>query len=85
MALAMMVSTRWWLAREVSEQRDMLFIRRPIERVRHCAARCPFLVRTDGLVFYIRAVRETFRDPVHTGQGGRPRPRPGETSALPRL
>ena len=28
------------------------------------------------LVSYIRAIRETFRDPVHTGQGGRPRLRP---------
>lgn len=25
---------------------------------------------------YIRAIRATFRDPVHTGQGGRPRLRP---------
>jgi hypothetical protein len=34
------------------------------------------LICTDGLVSYIRAIRETFRDPVHTGQGGRPRLRP---------
>ena len=25
---------------------------------------------------YVRAIRETFRDPVHTGKGGRPRLRP---------
>ena len=25
---------------------------------------------------YIRAIRETFRDPIHTGRGGRPRLRP---------
>ena len=36
----------------------------------------PLLVCTDGLVSYIRAIRETFRDPVHTGTGGRPRLRP---------
>src|SRR5499427_2828873 len=76
MALAMMVSTRLWLAGEVSEQRDMPLIRRLIERVRRCAARRPLLVCTDGLVSYIRTIRETFRDPVHTGQGGRPRLRP---------
>jgi transposase-like protein len=76
MALAMMVGTRLWLAGEVSEQRDMPLIRRLIERVRHCAARRPLLVCTDGLVSYIRAIRETFRDPVHTGKGGRPRLRP---------
>src|SRR5207247_6918077 len=38
--------------------------------------RRPLLVCTDGLVSYIRAIRETFRDPVHTGKGGRPRLRP---------
>src|SRR5467141_1148252 len=76
MALAMMVSTRLWLGGEVSEQRDMTLIRRLIERVRRCAAHRPLLVCTDGLCSYIRAVRETFRDPVHTGTGGRPRLRP---------
>jgi transposase-like protein len=76
MALAMMVKTRLWLGGEVSEQRDLPLIRRLIERVRRCAAPCPLLVCTDGLVSYIRAMRETFRDPVHTGKGGRPRLRP---------
>jgi hypothetical protein len=73
MALAMMVKTRLWLGGEVSEQRDMPLIRRLIARVKRCAARRPLLVCTDGLVSYIRATRETFRDPVHTGMGGRPR------------
>jgi hypothetical protein len=73
MALAMMVKTRLGLGGEVSEQRDMSLIRRLIERVRRCAARRPLLVCTDGLVSYIRAIRETLRDPVHTGTGGRPR------------
>ena len=76
MALAMMVTTRLWLGGEVSEPRDMTLIRRLIERVRHCAARRPLLVCTDGLVSSIRAMRETCRDPVHTGKGGRPRRRP---------
>jgi len=76
MALAMMVGTRLGLGGEVSEQRDMALIRRLIERVRRCAARRPLLVYTDGLVSYIRAIRETFRDPMHTGTGGRPRLRP---------
>jgi len=76
MALAMMVKTRLWLGGEVSEQRDMPLIRRLIERVRRCAAPRPLLVCTDGLVSYIRAIRETFRDPIHTGTGGRPRLRP---------
>jgi transposase-like protein/IS1 family transposase len=76
MALAMMVKTRLWLGGEVSEQRDMALIRRLIERVKRCAARRPLLVCTDGLCSYLRAIRETFRDPVHTGQGGRPRLHP---------
>ena len=76
MALAMMVKTRLWLGGEVSEQRDMTLIRRLIERVRRCAAHRPLLVCTDGLCTYIRAIRETFRDPVQTGTGGRPRLRP---------
>jgi transposase-like protein/IS1 family transposase len=76
MALAMMVKTRLWLGGEVSEQRDMALIRRLIERVKRCAARRPLLVCTGGLCSYIRAIRETFRDPVHTGQGGRPRLHP---------
>ena len=76
MALAMMVKTRLWLGGEVSEQRDMPLIRRLMARVKRCAARRPLLVCTDGLVSSIRAIRETFRDPVPTGKGGRPRLRP---------
>src|SRR6266853_4867494 len=76
MALAMMVGPRLWLGGEVSEQRDMPLIRRLIERVRRCAAHRPLLVCPDGLVSSIRAIRETFRDPVHTGTGGGPQLRP---------
>src|SRR5256712_12036548 len=76
MALAMMVKPRLWLGGEVSEHRDMTLIRRLMERVRRGAAPRPLLVCTDGLCSYIRAIRETFRDPVHTGKGGRPRLRP---------
>jgi transposase-like protein/IS1 family transposase len=73
MALAMMIKTRLWLAGEVSEHRDMPLIRRLIERVRRCALPRPLLCCTDGLCSYIRAIRETFRDPVRTGEPGRPR------------
>ena len=76
MALAMMVTTRLWLGGEGSAQRDMTLIRRLIERVRRWAARRPLLICPDGVVSYIRAMRETFRDPVQTGKGGRPRLRP---------
>src|SRR3989441_8112827 len=63
MALAMLVKTRLWLGGAVSAQRDMTLIRRLIERVRRCAAPRPLLFCTDGLCSYIRAIRETFRDP----------------------
>src|SRR4029453_12350177 len=76
MALAMMVRTRLWLGGEGSAQGEMPLIRRLIERVRRSAAHRPLLFCTDGLCAYIRAIRETFRDPVHTGTGGRPRLRP---------
>jgi transposase-like protein len=73
MALAIMVRTRLWLAGAVSERRDMALIRGLMERVRRCALPRPLLVCTDGLSAYVRAVRETFRDPVHAGASGRPR------------
>jgi transposase-like protein/IS1 family transposase len=76
MALAIMVQTRLWLAGEVSVQRDMALIRCLIERVRRCALRRPLLFCTDGLCSYMRAIRETFRDPQSTGAPGRPRLRP---------
>ena len=76
LALAMMVQTRLWLGGAVSAQRALPLSRRLIERVRRCAAHRPLLFCTDGLVSYIRAIRATFRAPIHPGQGGRPRLRP---------
>ena len=76
MALAMLVTTRLGWGGEVSARRDLPLIRRLLERVRRCAACRPLLVCTDGLVSSIRAMRETFRDPIHPGKGGRPRLRP---------
>jgi hypothetical protein len=76
MALAMMSKTRLWMGGEVSAPRDLPLIRRLIERVRRCAARRTLLICIDGLVSSIRAIRETLRDPMHTGTGGRPRLRP---------
>jgi hypothetical protein len=73
MALAMMVQTRLGLGGEVSTPRDMTLIRRLLARVRRCAVPRPLLFCPDGVCPYIRAMRETLRDPVHTGTGGRPR------------
>jgi hypothetical protein len=76
MALAMRVWTRLWLGGAVRAQRDRPLSRRLIERVRRGAAPRPLVCCTDGLVSSIRAIRETFRAPVPTGTGGRPRLRP---------
>ena len=76
MAMAMAGKTRGWLGGAVSASRDMALIQRLLARVWRCAARRPLLVCTDGLSSSIRASREAFRDPVHTGKGGRPRRRP---------
>ena len=76
MALAMLVKTRVWRAGEVSTPRDRPVIRRLSERVRRCAARRPLWVGTEGWVSYIRAIRETCREPLPTGTGGRPQLRP---------
>jgi IS1 family transposase len=77
-ALAIMVSTRLWLAAEVSEHRDLLLIRRLIERVRACALQRALLFCTDGVCAYSRAIRETCRDAGRTGERGRPRLRAWE-------
>ena len=76
MAWALMVETRVWRAGEVSVHRDMTLMRRLLERVRRCALPRPLLCCTDGWCAYIRARRETCRDPVQTGVQGRPRWRP---------
>jgi hypothetical protein len=76
MALAMRSSTRFWLAGEVRAHRAMPLMRRRIERGRRGAAPRPLLGCTDGVCSSIRAMRETCRDPVPPGQGGRPRRRP---------
>jgi transposase-like protein len=76
MAFAMMRKTRLWRGGEVSEPRALPLSRRLLARVRRGAARRPLVSCTDGLGSSIRALRETCRDPIRTGQGGRPRRRP---------
>jgi transposase-like protein len=77
MAWAMRVWTRVWRGGAGSEPRERPLSRRLSERVRRWAAHRPLLCCPDGVVSSIRAMRETFRDPVHTGTGGRPRRCPG--------
>ncbi len=73
MALAIMVSTRLWLGGVISPKRDLRLIRTLMQQVRQVALRRPLLIAVDGLVSYIKATRLSFRSPVHTTKGGRPR------------
>jgi hypothetical protein len=72
---ALMVSSRW-LAGEVSEQRDMPLIRQLMSGCAPVPSIARLLFCTNGLCFYIRASRETFRDSLRTGVHRRPRLRP---------
>jgi IS1 family transposase len=70
MAMAVAVPTRLWLGGEVAVRRDLGLIRRVMARVRRSALLGRILVCTDGLVAYVRATREAFRDKVPTGKRG---------------
>jgi transposase-like protein len=72
MAMAVMVSTRLWLGGEVSCSRDLGLIRSLMARVRRSALYGRLLICTDGLISYVRATREAFRDRLHTGAPGAP-------------
>jgi transposase-like protein len=76
LAMALQVSTRLWLGGAVSAHRDRHLIREVLERVRACALCRPLLFCVDGLSTYVTAIRAVFREPVRTGQPGRPRLRP---------
>src|SRR5215210_5720180 len=73
MAMALMVSTRLWLGGVVSERRDMHLARHLASQIRHMALDRPLLLAVDGWKSYVRAFRQAFRIPLHTGQRGRPR------------
>jgi transposase-like protein len=73
LAMAMRVSTRLGLGGVVSERRELALSRALRVRVRRCARVRPLLCCTAGLCSYVRAIRETFRAPLHSGKPGRPR------------
>jgi transposase-like protein len=73
MARAMRVRTRLWWGGVVSERRDLPLMRTRLGRVRRCAWARPLLFCPEGLCSYVRASRETVREPVPTGRPGRPR------------
>jgi IS1 family transposase len=74
MGLAMMVSTRLWLAGTVSLTRDKALTDRLMQQVRRCGqALRALLVCTDGFAAYPNSIRRAFRQKVkETSAGGRP-------------
>ena len=61
-ALAMMVSTRLWIAGEVSKTRDSDLIDRLMEQVRRCClAMKAILICTDGFAAYPKSILRAFR------------------------
>ncbi len=65
MGLAMMVSTRLWLAGTVSVTRDKGLADALMHQVRRAAQRlCPLLILTDGWAAYPGSIRRAFREKV---------------------
>lgn len=70
MGLAMMVSTRLWLAGVVSQTRDTQLADRLLQQVRACCqAACTLLICTDGWAAYPGSIRRAFRDKVKQTPG----------------
>ena len=70
MGLAMMVSTRLWLAGVVSLHRDTSLADRLLAQVRRCSQACrPLLVCTDGWAAYPGSIARAFREKVKRSIG----------------
>src|SRR2546421_3387457 len=69
MGLAMMVSTRLWLAGVVSQTRDSTLADQLLQQVRRCSQKmCELLLCTDGWAAYVRRVGVS-EIPVRHGRG----------------
>jgi transposase-like protein len=82
LAMALQVSTRLWLGGVAGNTRDGRLIQQLMEQVRACALCCPRLFCMDGLRAYVQAIQRVLREPVPTGQGGRPQLRPWDGVCL---
>ena len=70
MGLAMMVSTRLWLAGTVSPSRNKALADALLGQVRRCAQRLrPLLVLTDGWAAYAGSIQRAFREKVKITPG----------------
>lgn len=82
LALAIMVSTRLWIAGAVSPERNKVLIRHLANQVRQIAQYQALLIAVDGLASYVKAFRLAFRSQVHSGQCGAPRKVPWPQLAI---
>ncbi|MGF1504227.1 MAG: hypothetical protein ACFB51_03690 [Anaerolineae bacterium] len=73
MALAMMVSTRFWLGGVVSPKRDKACLRQIADMVKQWALCRDILIAVDGWVAYLDVFRKAFRHKVKGRGRGRPR------------
>ena len=70
MGLAMMVSTRLWVAGVVSQRRDSALADSLRQQVRRCCQKlCELLVCTDGWSAYPNSIRRAFREKVKRTAG----------------
>src|SRR5579864_6079091 len=70
MGLAMMVSTRLWLAGVVSQTRDSALADGLLQQVRRCCQKmCALLICTDGWSAYPNSIRRAFREKVKRTAG----------------
>ena len=70
MGLAMMVSTRLWIAGAVSTTRDSSLADTLLQQVRRCCQRlCPLLICTDGWNAYPKSILRAFREKVKRTPG----------------
>lgn len=70
MGLAMMVSTRLWLAGVVSQTRESSLADRLLHQVRRCSQQvCTLLICTDGWAAYPNSIRRAFREKVKRTAG----------------
>jgi transposase-like protein/IS1 family transposase len=76
LACGLQVSTRLWLGGVLSAHRDSALIVQLVQKVRACALCRTLLFCTDGFRAYVGAIQQVFREPVPSGQPGRPHLRP---------
>jgi transposase-like protein len=71
-AMAICVVTRLWLGAEGDTTREQPLFDRLACRIRRCCCAEGLLLVTDGLKTYVKSLLRAFRDPIRTGNVGRP-------------